>query len=182
MAPAAVPTAALAAPSDSRTDALDAGGSAPAGPSPAGSFPTAGVRYSFPVRPGTVVRGYDAPPKPWMPGHRGVDLEVVPGQGVVAAGAGTVAFAGTVAGRPVVSVDHPDGLRTTYEPVAAVVDRGAAVTAGEEIGRIAGAHVGCPAAACLHWGARLSSDPDAYVDPLGLLGAEHTPIVLKPVG
>jgi murein DD-endopeptidase MepM/ murein hydrolase activator NlpD len=58
---------------------------------------------------------------PFGPGHRGVDLAAVAGAPVLAAGAGTVVFAGTVAGRGVVSVDHSGGLRTTYEPVLPTV-------------------------------------------------------------
>ena len=41
-----------------------------------------------------------------------------------------------VAGRGVVSVDHPGGLRTTYEPVAATVARGDPVGAGAVLGRL----------------------------------------------
>ena len=45
-----------------------------------------------------VVRRFSPPPHPWLPGHRGVDLAGRPGAVVRAAGAGTVVFAGTVAG------------------------------------------------------------------------------------
>jgi murein DD-endopeptidase MepM/ murein hydrolase activator NlpD len=116
-----------------------------------------------------VVRRFDPPPRPWMSGHRGVDLAAAPGSTVRAAGAGTVAHAGRIAGRGVVSVQHPDGLRTTYEPVdvdpALVV--GVPVAAGEPIGTLATGHPGCPSAACLHWGLRRGPE---YLDPLALLG------------
>ena len=97
-----------------------------------------------------VTRPFAPPPSPYAAGHRGVDLAAVPGQPVVAAGAGVVAFAGMVAGRPVVSVDHPGGLRTTYEPVAPVVAAGQAVGLGTPLGELAAGHAGCPAEACLH--------------------------------
>ena len=50
---------------------------------------------------------FDAPSPNWNRGHRGVDLAGTPGQPVYAAGAGTVVFAGELAGRPLVSIAHP---------------------------------------------------------------------------
>jgi murein DD-endopeptidase MepM/ murein hydrolase activator NlpD len=85
---------------------------------------------------------------------------------VLAAGDGVVVFAGRVAGRPVVSVDHAGGLRTTYEPVDAVVGAGQPVARGSPIGTLAAGHAGCPVAACLHWGLRRG---ETYFDPLALL-------------
>ena len=63
-----------------------------------------------------VVRGFEPPPSPTPPGHRGVDLAGAPGQAVLAALPGTVGFAGSIGGKPVVTVLH-GGRRTTYEPV-----------------------------------------------------------------
>lgn len=116
-----------------------------------------------------VLRRFDPPPLPWLPGHRGVDLAVEVGAPVRAAGPGTVAFAGMVAGRPVVSIQHPDGLRTTYEPVTPRVRAGDAVERGDLIGRLDDAGSHCESA-CLHWGVRTGTDD--YLDPLVLLGAE----------
>ena len=140
------------------------------------------ARLSWPLRPpGAVVRGFDAPSPNWQPGHRGVDLAGAPGQPVYAAGEATVVFAGLLAGRPVVSLAHPGGLHTSYEPVRASVRVGQLVTAQTMIGELAAGHPGCPAAACLHWGAMWGPASAAdYVDPLGLL--EATPIRLKPLG
>lgn len=120
--------------------------------------------FAWPVPAPVVVRPFDPPPQPWLAGHRGVDLAARPGTPVLAAGAGTVVFAGTVAGRGVVSVDHAGGLRTTYEPVTASVRAGAAVSAGQQLGVVTGAGHGC---ACLHWGLRRGP---VYLDPLTLLG------------
>jgi murein DD-endopeptidase MepM/ murein hydrolase activator NlpD len=116
--------------------------------------------------PLVVTRRFEPPPDPYAAGHRGVDLGGVPGQQVRSAGAGVVAFAGVVAGRPVVSVEHPGGLRTTYEPVAASVAGGMVVAAGMPIGTLRAGHPGCPVAACLHWGLRSG---DVYLDPLSLV-------------
>ena len=96
------------------------------------------------------------------------------------AGPGTVVFAGPLAGRPVVSVDHIGGLRTSYEPVDPVVRPGQRVNASTALGRLAAGHPGCPASACLHWSAMWGPAQRAqYVDPLGLLAA--TPVRLKPL-
>ena len=138
------------------------------------------VRLDWPLRPRpAVVRRFDAPSPNWNPGHRGVDLRGSPGQPVYAAGAATVVFAGLLAGRPVVSLAHPGGLRTSYEPVRAAVRVGQRVTAETVIGELVAGHAGCRASACLHWGAMWGPASGAeYVDPLGLL--KSTSIRLKP--
>ncbi|MFM6852234.1 MAG: peptidoglycan DD-metalloendopeptidase family protein [Terrabacter sp.] len=76
-----------------------------------------------------VVRGFEPPPGPYAPGHRGADLAGGPGQPVLAALPGTVGFAGSIGGKPVVTVLH-GGRCTTYEPVVATVERGQQVAAG----------------------------------------------------
>lgn len=138
-------------------------------------------RLDWPLRPRpAVVRTFDAPDPNWQRGHRGVDLAGAAGQPVYAAGPGTVAFAGELAGRPLVSVAHPGGLRTSYEPVRASVRPGAVVAAGTAVGTLVAGHPGCAVPACLHWGAMWGPAARAdYVDPLGLLS--DTPIRLKPL-
>lgn len=138
-----------------------------AAPRPAVVAAAARVDYGWPTgEEGEVVRAFVAPPEPWAAGHRGVDLALAEGAVVRAAADGVVAFAGTVAGRGVVSVDHDDGVRTTYEPVTAVVRRGESVGAGDVLGHLAGlGH--CAPDVCLHWGARRGRDD--YLDPLSLL-------------
>ncbi|MEE6272714.1 M23 family metallopeptidase [Georgenia wangjunii] len=136
-------------------------GTAP--PQTAGGAPA--LAYAWPTLAEVpVLRAFDRPDAPWASGHRGVDLALAVGAPVHAAADGVVAFAGVVVDRPVVSVQHPDGVRTTYEPVLPAVTRGQAVAAGDVIGRLGtGGHCG----ACLHWGARRGSDD--YLDPLSLL-------------
>lgn len=152
---------------------LDAAGEGGTG----GSGPAAGTRgRAWPVSPGggsagrpPVVRGWLPPSSPWGAGHRGVDLGTAAGRGVRAAAPGVVAFAGTVAGRGVVSVDldGPDRplLRTTYEPVRASVHEGERVRAGQVVGMVQAGPYHC-LTACLHWGLRLGA---RYLDPLSLL-------------
>lgn len=135
-----------------------------------------------PVR---VMTPFDLPEQRWRPGHRGVDLAATPLVEVRAPGDGTTVFAGVIAGRPVLSIDHGAGLRTTYEPVSAIVREGQTVRGGEVIGHLVAGHPGCPVEACLHWGARVdaggpSGGDDDYVDPLSLLVDTELPITLKP--
>jgi murein DD-endopeptidase MepM/ murein hydrolase activator NlpD len=139
------------------------------------------LRLDWPLRPRpAVVRSFDAPAPDWNRGHRGVDLAGRPGQPVYAAGAGTVVYTGMLAGRQVVSLAHPGGLHTSYEPVQASVRVGEPLTAGTLIGELLAGHPGCPVAACLHWGAMWGPAARAdYVDPLGLVAS--TPIRLKPL-
>ena len=122
-----------------------------------------------------VVTRFTAPPQPWARGHRGVDLAAGPGAVIVAPADGVVAFAGMVAGRPVLSVDHAGGLRSTYEPVVARVAVGDRVTQGQMIGVLADGPSHC-SSSCLHWGARRG---DVYVDPLSLI--DRPPLVLLPL-
>lgn len=135
----------------------------------------AGTAYGWPVAQVRVTRRFDPPPEPWLPGHRGVDLAGGIGVPVMAAASGTVSFAGQVAGRGVVSVVHPDGVKTTYEPLTPSVAAGVRVARGTILGTLDGGH--CPAEACLHWGAKRG---ESYLDPLSLLGLG--PIRLKPLG
>ena len=140
------------------------------------------VRLQWPLRPGVpiITRAFDAPAPDWQRGHRGVDLSGSPGQPVYSGADGTVVVAGLLAGRPVVSVDHPGGLRTSYEPVQATVRAGQSVVASSALGRLTAGHPGCPVAACLHWGAMWGPAARAdYLDPLGLLAS--TPVRLKPL-
>jgi murein DD-endopeptidase MepM/ murein hydrolase activator NlpD len=140
-----------------------------------------GNRFGWPLQPRpAVVRTFDAPTPNWNRGHRGVDLAGAAGQKVLAAGPGTVVFAGKLAGRPVVSIAHPGGLQTSYEPVQPSVRAGQSVAQGAVIGELLAGHPECAAAACLHWGAMWGPASAAdYVDPLGLLAT--TQIRLKPI-
>ena len=132
-----------------------------------GTYAQPAERFGWPLAPiPTVSRAFQPPSKPYGPGHRGVDLVGAPGQPVLAAGGGTVVYAGPLADRGVVSVDHADGLRTSYEPVAAAVHAGQLVRRGEPVGAIEAGHLGCPAPACLHWGLRRDGQ---YLDPLMLV-------------
>jgi len=110
---------------------------------------------------GALLRSFSRPASAFGPGHRGVDLAGAPGEEVVAALPGTVAFSGVVVGTGWVTVDHGGGLDTTYGPLdPRRVATGQRVDAGEVLGRLAAA------ASHLDWGARLDG---GYIDPLRLL-------------
>jgi murein DD-endopeptidase MepM/ murein hydrolase activator NlpD len=122
--------------------------------------------YEWPVR-GPVISTFEQPATPYGPGHRGIDIAAPLGSPVRAAGPGRVAFAGWVAGSLFVSIDHPDGVRTTYSWLSAVsVTAGDQARTGQVIGATGSGHPG-RVPPHLHFGARVA---DVYVDPLLLLG------------
>lgn len=154
----------VAAPSSLPTAAITAGGLA--AELPANALGT----HVWPV-PGAVVRPWDAPPSPYAPGHRGVDLAAAPGDPVRAMAAGTVGFAGVVAGHAWVSIDHPQGLRTTVGPLATIaVESGDVVAQATLVGTAAAtAHADASTLRTgrLHVSARVDG---TYVDPTPLVG------------
>ena len=133
-------------------------------PAPSVAAPLLPTPGSWPLRRAPVVqRGFAPPALVWGSGHRGVDLVAKPGEAILAAASGTVVFAGSIAGKPVVSIDH-GSVRTTYEPVITTLSVGERVALGQVIGVLgAGGHC----RGCLHWGLR---EGKSYLDPLLLLG------------
>ncbi|GGM79229.1 hypothetical protein GCM10011609_13750 [Lentzea pudingi] len=132
-------------------------------------------RFAWPLPPPhPVVRAFEAPATPFGPGHRGADLSSPAGTPVLAAGDATVVFAGAVAARTLVSLQHRNGLRTTYEPIAPAVTAGSTIRRGEVIGHLQPGH--CPSP-CLHWGARRGH---AYLDPLRLVTSGRVRLLPLP--
>lgn len=106
--------------------------------------------------------------------HSGIDIEADPGTEVKAAADGTVAFVGyTPAGgsdssvKNTVSIDHPNGLRTTYLQVCEVyVSRGQGVTRGQAIAKVAAVGDLSSSLSHLHFGLKQGTvylDPKAYL-------------------
>jgi hypothetical protein len=124
----------------------------------------AGQAWTRPVA-GRVVRGFVEPANTYAAGHRGADLAALPGTPVHAAGAGTVSFAGEVAGSLHVVVAHANGFRTSYSFLADLsVHAGDVVRRGDVVGHAGGSgpeH----AIGVLHFGLRVG---DRYVDPMQL--------------
>ncbi|MGW6445998.1 M23 family metallopeptidase [Lentzea sp. NPDC055074] len=132
-------------------------------------------RFAWPLPPPhPVVRAFEAPATPFGPGHRGADLASPAGTAVLAAADATVVFAGAVAARTLVSLQHRNGLRTTYEPIAPTVTAGSTIRRGEVIGHLQPGH--CPSP-CLHWGARRGT---AYLDPLRLVTSGRVRLLPLP--
>ncbi len=144
-----------------------------------GSGPAESHGWSAPLPGGEaaleVVHPFDPPAADWLAGHRGVDLTADAGTAILAPAAGSVSFAGPVAGRGVVVVAHDGGLRSSFEPVTAPVAVGTRVEPGDPVGSLAASGSHCAPSNCLHWGIRRG---ETYLDPMSFL--DRGPIVLLP--
>ncbi|SDR20779.1 Peptidase family M23 [Arthrobacter crystallopoietes] len=121
-----------------------------------------------------VLAEFDPPPEPWSRGHRGVDLKTNDGASVLAPQDGTVSFVGWVVDRPVITIDHGNGLRSSFEPVSSELEKGDPVDKGAELGTVEGTSH-CPPG-CLHWGVRQGEE---YINPLQFV-MDMRPSVLLP--
>ena len=155
------------------------------------------LRYRSPTaetRP-QVIRPFEKPTQRWSAGHRGVDLAVPENdRRVYAPAPGKVVFSGTVVNRKVLVIAHPDGRRSTFEPMDEALPVGTTVAAGEVIGTVAVTADGnserpyrrC-STPCLYWGVRQggargdgSGKTAEYINPMSLLGSKE-PSILLPV-
>jgi murein DD-endopeptidase MepM/ murein hydrolase activator NlpD len=111
-----------------------------------------------------------------MSGHRGVDLKAASdGAPVTSPESGTVSFVGVVVDRPVITIDHGNGLRSSFEPVRSSLAKGDAVAAGDVLGAVVTGH--CGATPCVHWGVRRG---DEYLNPLEFV-LDLRPSILLPL-
>lgn len=156
--------------------ALKTAVSSPAAASGAGSAAPR-PSWDWPLFPRPeVLRTFDPPDRPWMSGHRGVDLGAThDGVPVTSPEAGTVSFVGVVVDRPVITIDHGNGLKSSFEPVESGLAAGAVVAKGDAIGTLLPGH--CGSLACVHWGVRRG---DEYVNPLEFV-VDLRPSILLPV-
>src|SRR5688572_18869514 len=93
-----------------------------------------GVHYTPPAD-APVVDVFRPPGTDFGPGNRGIDYGTQRGDAVRASADGVVVFAGQVGGAMHVVVLHADGIRTSYSfLVRAIVRRGEAVRAGQQVG------------------------------------------------
>lgn len=130
-----------------------------------------------PPAPGTYSPPLDRPVRdpfrmeagPYGAGNRGLEYDSRPGDLAWSIGAGRVVFAGPVAGRLAVTVQHPDGRRSSLTGlVSLAVAAGELVVRGQVLG-VAGER--------LHLGVR---EGDRYVDPALLFSAVRRRAVLVP--
>lgn len=155
------------------------------------------LRYRSPTadpRP-RVIHTFEKPTQRWSAGHRGVDLAVPENdRRVYAPAPGKVVFSGTIVNRKVLVIAHPDGRRSTFEPMDEALPVGTTVAAGEVIGTVAvtaGSTSERPyrrcTTVCLYWGVRQggargdgSGKTAEYINPMSLLGSKE-PSILLPV-
>lgn len=138
---------------------------APPTPEPPWLWPVDGARE--------VTKPFRAPAHDYGPGHRGIDLAAPVGSVVRSPADGVVAFRGVVVDRPLLTIDHGDGLVTTFEPLVSTLAPGTPVSAGDEIGTVAlGGHT---PAGQLHLGVRYN---DVYINPMLMFGDVPRAILL----
>lgn len=136
------------------------------GPPPTGA--PACATYRVPVD-GPVVDPFRLPDGPYGAGNRGLEYATAPGAPARAIGAGVVTFAGSVAGRLALSVQHPDGHLSSLTGLASItVRRGELVARGSVVGTTG---------ARTHLGVRMAG---RYIDPAGLLCGGRRRAVLVP--
>lgn len=124
--------------------------------------------WTFPIENKKVFRPFEPPLQNWLAGHRGIDFAAAANTEVHSVGFGTVIYAGPLASKGVVVISH--GLvRTTYEPIKAVVAVGDEVTPGQLIGTLEIGQSHCSTQTevyCLHLGAIRDGK---YLNPLLLI-------------
>ena len=144
--------------------------SAAAGDQPQWGLPLPGVPST------AIITMFDPPTSPFGHGHRGVDFPAHHGQSVTAVGSGVVVFAGSIAGKPVVSIELSHSVdrsattvRATYEPVSATVNTGEFIPTGTVIGIVDFSTInsGHCRGRCLHFGLKVVAEPTPhYLNPL----------------
>ena len=119
---------------------------------------------------GTVIDSFRPPAHIGAPGNRGWGYEIQLDTPVVAAGAGHVRFAGQVGGSHYVSINHPDGIRTTYSYVQDIaVKKGDVVEQGDVLASTQGSS--------FHFGVIKEGD---YIDPAEILPRSSAQVRLVP--
>lgn len=129
----------------------------------------------------TILRHFEKPPAAWLAGHRGIDIEVQEHETVIAPAQGVIRYAGIIAGVPTVSIQHQEGVVSSYQPVQLLpsLHIGSAITQRETFGIIAltqSSAMHCTQ--CLHWGVFMPEHPPQYRNPMHYI--EPKTIVLKP--
>ncbi len=132
-------------------------------------MPYEAVVYEEPVE-ANVTDWFRRPATDFGAGNRGWEYATTLGQPVTAVAAGVVAFAGPVAGRGVISIEHRDGIRSSLTGMQII-----RVTAGDTVAR--GELIGT-ASRRLHLGFRRGG---IYLDPADVLSVNlHAVLVEIP--
>lgn len=121
--------------------------------------------------PVQLVNHYIQPNSDYSAGHRGVDYLSALGQPIFAPADGQIWFVRKVFQRNLVTLSHPGGLLTEYEPVCTDLVKGQPVLQGQKIGYLCEADNSykphCPPNTCLHFSVRKDG---AYFSPLLMIG------------
>jgi hypothetical protein len=136
--------------------------------------------WSWPID-GPVLRAFALGNDPYAGGqHRGVDIGAELGAAVRAPVSGTVSFVGSVpGGGRVVTIQTADGYAVTLLQLGTIsAMKGDEVAEGAVVGVVDESSDAVTAAPHVHLGVRVATDPNGYVDPLGLLPAR--PVVAAP--
>ncbi|WP_244285858.1 M23 family metallopeptidase [Cryobacterium zongtaii] len=148
----------------------------PVSAAPAAVLPgqAAPAGWAWPVGPPReLARPFEAPASRYAAGHRGIDLVAGEGHPVRSPADGVVTFVGRVVDRPVLSIQHGEGLVSSFEPVSATVSEGDRVLAGQVVGVVAtGSHC---TARCVHFGVRRHGQD---ISPMLFLGGLARAILL----
>ncbi|NLA65356.1 MAG: M23 family metallopeptidase [Leucobacter sp.] len=136
------------------------------------SFSTRSESWLPPLHePLQVQRTFDLSQGEYQAGHRGIDLQSRPGTMIRSPVAGTVKFVGTVAQKPVLTIEVNAHTLLSFEPMTSDLRAGDRVARGQPIGQVsAGGH--CENR-CLHIGVRIHGE---YVNPLRFFWAK--PVLL----
>lgn len=116
-----------------------------------------------------VLDPFRLPEGKYGPGNRGIEYNTGEFDRIVAAARGTVVFAGPVARSLFVTVDHGNGLQSSYGFVGHIL-----VREGEEV---AGGDLVALAEGPFHFSVRLHGE---YVDPEPLFGSRRVVVRLVP--
>ena len=128
--------------------------------------------WLWPVDGGRIVISpFRAPSHDYGPGHRGMDIAA---DALVRAPAdGVIAFRGVVVDRPLLTIDHGNGLVTTIEPTQSDLAPGTPVRRGDVLGTAAaGGHA---PSRTVHVGVRWNG---AYINPMLLFGGAPRAVLL----
>ena len=135
-------------------------------------------RMIYPVKEANIIKDFnkdfDGPTKPWIAGHRGVDLQALEGTELRAPADGVIAFAGLVAGKSVVTISH-GVLTSTFEPAYTDLPVGSIVKKGQNFAYVTVGSDHCDNL-CVQWG--LKRRNKTYANPRKMVQKQK--IVLKP--